>query len=150
MRRTYRRAGAGAALAFALPFLQGLVIELGVEDAFHSWPMIVGFVMAPWAAALLAALAFTLRREMEYAAAIVLGVTMGFAAGLFLLVGDFAPFALQLGGRHLAGFGDTLELEWDYVLAFLVVVVGAVGGIAGAVCGPAVLAIKRLFVARAA
>lgn len=149
MRMRYGRAGVGAALAFALPFLQGLLIELRAEDAIHAWPTIVAFVMIPWLLALLASLAFTLRHEMEYAAAIVLGVTIGFMGGVFLLVGDFAPYALELGGRRLAEFGDTLEVEWDYVLAFLAIVVGVVGGMAGAVCGPAVLALKRLLVARA-
>lgn len=150
MTMSYGRVGVGAALAFALPFLQGFVIELGLEDALHTWPTIVLFVMVPWAVALLASLAFTLRREMEYAPAVALGVAIGFVAGLFLLAGDFAPYALELRGRHLSEFGDALEVDWDYVLAFLAIVIGAIGGMAGAVCGPAVLTLKRMLVTRAA
>ena len=150
MRPSYRKAALGAALVLAVPFLQGLWLETRVDDALHSWSRIIEVIMLPWLVVLLAALAFTLRRDMGYAVAIVMGVTMGFAGGVFLLAGDFAPYGLQVGGRRLAEFGDALEVQWDWVLAALAIVIGVMGALAGAVCGPAVLAVKRLFVARTA
>jgi hypothetical protein len=146
----YWKVALGLALVLVLPFLQGVFIEMGVEDAIHGWPTIMLYVAVPWLLALVASLALTLRHDMQLAMALVLGVTIGFAGGLFLLAGDFAPYALELRGRELADFGDTLEIEWDWLLVFLALAIGVTGALAGAVSGPAVLAVKRLLVTRAA
>lgn len=139
----YLRVGLGVCIAAGVPFAQGALIELGAPGTFHGWGGILLRVGIPWLIVLLAAITLAVRGEMHLAVASFTGLSLGFLAGAFLLAGDFAPYLLELGGRELTDFGDKLEFGWDWVLLGLLVLVGAFGATAGAVCAPLVWAFKR-------
>jgi hypothetical protein len=137
------RLALGVSVAAAAPCAQGAAIELGAVDAFQGWGGILLLIGVPWLVALLVSIALAVRGEMHPVIALSIGLALGFLAGVFLLVGDFAPFALELRGRHLTDFGDALEIGWNWVLIGLLVFVGTFGAAAGAVCGPLIWAAKR-------